>query len=199
MSRNYRRDRHGSRFFAMRHKYTTDALVLARTPLAESASLVTLLTEEFGLVRARAEGLRKPGAKLAHALQTLDRSEVTLVRGKEAWRISGALLTNHLFQSLDRNARLRAGRVNGLLLRLVHGEANDPILFTIFTHFLHVLPELSEEAQDAAEVITALKMLSVLGLDAGSIPEHETYEPLSETTRRELVMRVNRGIQASGL
>ena len=39
----------------MRHKYVTRAIVLARAPLAESASLITLLTEEFGLVRARAD------------------------------------------------------------------------------------------------------------------------------------------------
>lgn len=182
----------------MRHKYTTNAIVLARTPLAESATLVTLLTREFGLVRARAEGLRKPGAKLAHALQTLDRSEVTLVRGKEAWRLSGALLGERLFDKLTRPMRLRAGRVNGLLLRLVHGEANDALLFDVFAQFLEALPSLSEEEQDAAEIIAALRMLSLLGLDAGPLPE-EPHAPLSEDERRALVTRVNRGIQASGL
>lgn len=55
--------------------------MLARHPIKESALLLTLLTEELGLVWARAEGLRKPGAKLAHALQTLSGAEVTLVRG----------------------------------------------------------------------------------------------------------------------
>lgn len=192
-------DRYGSLSFLMRHKYVTTALVLARTPLKESAALVTLLTEEFGLVRARAEGLRKPGAKLAHALQTLDRCEVTLVRGKEGWRLSGAILEDSWFKRLKRPERLRAGRVAGLLLRLVHGEANDPSLFVVFTEFLETLPDLSEEAQDTAEIMTALRVLFILGLDVGVLPQVGIYEALLPEKRRELVMRVNRGIAASGL
>lgn len=183
----------------MRHKYVTGAIVLARTPLAESASLVTVLTEEFGLLRARAEGLRKPGAKLAHALQTLDRSEITLVRGKEAWRLSGAVLEESLFATLSRAARLRAGRVAGLLLRLVRGEANDPALFSIFSRFVEQLPGLSEEEQDALECYTALRILASLGLDAGPLPEEDAHEPLGTEERRMLVTRINRGILASGL
>ncbi len=183
----------------MRHKYVTSSIVLARTPLAESASLVTLLTDEFGLICARAEGLRKPGAKLAHALQTLDRSSVTLVRGKEGWRLSGALLEEHWFAKLDRPARLRAGRVAGLLLRLVRGEANDPELYNLFAQFLEALPERSEESQDALECITALHMLAILGLDAGALPGTDHYEPLTAEERRALVTRINHGIQASGL
>lgn len=183
----------------MRHKYETTALILARTPLAESAALVTLLTEDFGIVRARAEGLRKPGAKLAHALQTLDQCAATLVRGKEAWRLSGAVLEESWFRKLSRTERLRAGRIAGLMLRLVHGEVNDPSLFILFTAFLTALPSLSEEAQDTAEIMTALRILAVLGLDGGALPHEDIYEPLLPEARRELVMRVNRGIAASGL
>lgn len=161
--------------------------------------LVSLLTKEFGLVRARAEGLRKPGAKLAHALQTLDSCVVTLVRGKEAWRLSGALLTDSWVKERDRASRLRAGRVAGLLLRLVQGEANDLALYAIFSEFLRALPPLSEEGQDSAECLVAIRLLRTLGLDAGPLPEDGGYEPLSEERRRELVTRINRGIQASGL
>ncbi|MDQ1299772.1 MAG: repair protein RecO [Patescibacteria group bacterium] len=199
MSPNSLPDQYGSLSFVMRHKYVTAALVLARTPFKESAALVTLLTEEFGLVRARAEGLRKSGAKLAHALQTFDRCEVTLVRGKEGWRLSGAILEESWFKRLKRLERMRAGRMAGLLLRLVHGEANDPSLFVLFTEFLEALPELSEEAQDTAEIMTALRVLAVLGLDVGVLPHVGIYEPLLSDQRRELVMRVNRGIAASGL
>ncbi|MES2668419.1 MAG: recombination protein O N-terminal domain-containing protein [Patescibacteria group bacterium] len=183
----------------MRHKYETEAIVLARAPLAEAAALVTLLTAEFGLIRARAEGLRKPGAKLAHALQTLDRAEVTLVRGKEGWRLSGAVLGEHVFGSLDRPARLRAGRVGGLLLRLVHGEANDPALFDLFAEFLETLPDLEEDAQDTLECVTALRMLAMLGLDAGPLPTTGEKEPLTAEARRAIVTRINQGILASGL
>lgn len=183
----------------MRHKYETSAIVLGRSPLAESAALIALLTEEFGLVRARAEGLRKPGAKLAHALQTFDLSEVTLVRGKEGWRLSGALLSEHLFAKLPASARERAGRANGLFLRLMHGEGGDPALFSLWRDFLQLLSELSEEEQDAAECFFALKLLRHLGVDAGPVPEDNGYAPLAPEERRALVTRINHGIAASGL
>lgn len=183
----------------MRHKYETRAIVLGRSPLAEAAALIALVTEDFGLVRARAEGLRKPGAKLAHALQTFDLASVTLVRGKEGWRLSGAVLEAHLFDALPREARTRASRVNGLFLRLVHGEGSDTAFFREWQEFLTLLPRLSEEEQDAAECFFALRLLRQLGLDAGALPDEEGYAALTAEARRALVTRINRGIAASGL
>lgn len=183
----------------MRHKYVMRAFVLQRTPIKEAATLVTLLTEDFGLIRARAEGLRKPGAKLASALQTLSEAEVTLVRGKDGWRLSGALLGEDWFARLDRNSRLRAGRISGLLLRLVHGEASDPAIYAAYDEFLRRLPDLAEEAQDTLECLTALRVLASLGLDSGPLPVLAHDIPLAPDARRDLVMRINRGIAASGL
>lgn len=183
----------------MRHKYVTRALVLQRMPIRESAALVTLLTRDLGLVRARAEGLRKPGAKLASALQTLFESEATLVRGKDGWRLAGSVATEDWFAKLDRAQRLRAGRIASLLLRLVHGEASDASLFDTYAAFLAELPGATEEQQDLMECLAALRILKALGLDAGPLPDIETAEPLTPTQRRDMVMRINRGIAASGL
>ncbi|MDB5264899.1 MAG: repair protein RecO, repair protein RecO [Parcubacteria group bacterium] len=187
----------------MRHNYATRALVLGRASVREAGVLVFLLTPDLGLVRARAEGLRKPGSKLAHALQTFSESDVILLRGKDGWRLSGAVLVENHFASLAPEVRLRAGRIAGLLLRLVHGEQTDPILFDIVRGLLIALPSLSPEEQDAAECIAALRVLNVLGLDAGPVLAGEGYKPealaLSPEERRDIVGRINRGIVASGL
>lgn len=185
----------------MRHKYVTRAIVLARTPLREAGASVTLLTEEFGLVRARAEGLRKPGAKLAHALQALDECSVTLVRGKDGWRLSGALLEQSWFPALTRAARLRAARVASLFLRLSPGDEHDPAPFRTYARFLASLPTLDEDGQDAAECIAALALLNHMGLDSGAVPdtEGEGAYALAPEARRAIVLRINRGITASGL
>lgn len=182
----------------MRHKYVTHAVVLYRSPLSEAATLVTLLTSDLGLIRARAEGLRKPGAKLSAALQTFSESEVTLVRGKEGWRLSGALLSRNWFMELSREERLCAGRIAGLLLRLVHGETKDS-LYVLFSEFLAHIHALPEEAQDTLECITALRTLSLLGLDAGEVPDVLLGHTLTLEERRAVVTRINRGIAASGL
>jgi recombinational DNA repair protein (RecF pathway) len=193
----------------MRHKYSTSAIVLSRTPLSEASSLVTLLTVEVGLIRARAQGLRKPGAKMASALQTLIESEVMLLRGKEGWRLAGALRTTDWFSKLTPPARMRAGRIASLLLRLLAGESADSgsMVFTIFIQFLEALSnaEETEVAQDAAECLTALRILHVLGVDAGDIPGGldgaHAPELLQEVTanRADFILRINRGIAASGL
>ena len=175
--------------------------MLARTPLAEASASLLLLTEEFGLARARAQGVRKPGAKMAGALATLAESDVILVKGKDGWRLSGANLARNRARELSESQRRRAGRIASLLLRLVHGETGDPQLFFIISAFLDALPSLSEDDGDAAETLVALQLLAALGL-AEVIPE-ALYDPVSlaavAAKRRDYILRINRGITASGL
>src|SRR3989338_9216530 len=97
---------------SMRHKYETRGIVLSRSSLGEANAFITLLTPELGLVRARAQGLRRSGAKLAAALPTLAESSVVLVRGRDGWRLAGAVLEENWFARIQRAAaRARAARV----------------------------------------------------------------------------------------
>lgn len=189
----------------MRHRYDTRVLVLHRSPLGEANTNLTLLTPELGLVRARAEGLRKSGAKLAPALTTLAESDLVLVRGKDAWRIAGAVLAENWFVRLETaSARMRIARVTGLLLRLVAGETPDPALFPLMKEFLLALATRAEHDHDALEILIALYILVVLGLDPSPLPTPETA--FTETqiatvqnARKDYIARINRGITASGL
>lgn len=189
----------------MRHKYETRGLVLARVAAGETNTLVTLLTRELGLVRARAQGLRRSGAKLAAALTTFSESDVVLVRGKEGWRLTGAVLVENWFEQFKTSAvRERAGRVTALLLRLVAGETPDNELYEIVTAFFAALTTFPEEQHDAVEILAALRILAALGLENGVVtPSTElfTAELLAEVAREraECVARINNGIVASGL
>ena len=188
----------------MRHKYETRGIVLTRSPLGETSALITLLTPELGLVRARAQGLRSPGAKLAPALATFRESELTLVRGKEGWRISGALLDEDWFSRLERAAlHRRAARVTGLLLRLV-GEGQEPALYGTMRGFFETLATESDELHEAAEMLAVLHMLATLGLDAGALPDVDdqySSEVLASVTRDRAtyIARINHDLAASGL
>ncbi len=188
----------------MRHKYETRGIVLARAPVGEANTLLTLLTPELGLVRVRAQGLRRSGAKLAAALVTFAESDIVLVKGKEFWRLAGAVLVENRGREMTRAARERAARVVGLLLRLVVGESHDPKLYALVTEFMQALATLPEERYDAVEVLAALSILRILGLDAGDLPEGaERFSPelLAEVThdRATLIARINQGIVESGL
>ena len=184
----------------MRHKYETRGIVLSRLPLGEANAFVTLLTPELGLIRARAQGVRRSGAKLAGALTTFAESDVVIVRGRESWRIAGAVLVENWFAE----PRERAGRISSLLLRLVAGETHDSKLFSIINGFFNILPSLSNDLQEAAEILAALRILAVLGFDKGGISENVSAftrpllaEILRDRTR--YISRINHGIEASGL
>lgn len=187
----------------MRHKYETPGIVIARTAHGEANADIYIVTPEFGLLRARAQGIRKPGAKLAGALQTFSESDVVLVRGKDTWRIAGATLVSSWSGALPPDARVRAGKVAALLLRLLHGETNDASAFRIFRGLLVALPFLSDDEQEAAECLAVLRLLKTLGLDEGVIPgDEDTYDTetlaVAHTGRIALVSRINRGLSASG-
>lgn len=189
----------------MRHKYDTAGIVLARTPLGEANTLVTILTPTVGLVRARAQGLRKPGAKLASALVTLAKSDLVLVLGKEGWRIAGAVLdTEWQGKDLSYEARARAARVLGLITRLMGGDANDESMFSLVESFLRALATLREDQHEPAELLVVLRTMSLLGLDAGEIPGEiddftEASLDAAITNKIGYVQRINHGITASGL
>jgi len=189
----------------MRHKYETRGIVLSRASYGEESVFVTLLTSDLGLVRARAQGLRRPGAKLATALATFVESDLVLVRGKESWRLVGAVLQENWFTRLRLHTpRMRAARVSGLLLRLVAGEEHDPKLFSIIRGFFGALATLPEDMHEDAEVLAALRTLAILGLDTGEIPGEESIfsTPVLVSVslnRSSYITRINNGIIASGL
>lgn len=188
----------------MRHKYETRGIVLLRMPVGETNALITLLTPDLGLVRASAQGVRRSGAKLASSLATFTESSLVLVRGRDVWRIAGAVLEENWFTQMQNDSRARATRVSGLLLRLVAGEVYDPILFSIVVSFFKALTELPEDIRDAAEVLVVLRMLAVLGLDTGEIPGEfsEFTTPILTAVlknRANYIARINNGIVASEL
>lgn len=188
----------------MRHKYETRGIVLSRSPMGEANAFIMLLTQDVGLVRARAQGVRQPGAKLASSLATFTESSLVLVRGKESWRIAGAVLEENWFAQMRNSSRIRAARVSGLILRLVAGEAYDPSLFLIMASFLKSLSKLPEYFHDSAEVLAVLRVLSALGLDTGETPGEESSfsQPLLSAVmkdRTNYITRINNGITSSGL
>lgn len=189
----------------MRHRYETRGIVLSRAPSGESNAFVTLITPELGLVRARAQGVRKSGAKLAAALATFAESSLILVRGKEGWRIAGAVPEENWFRRISgRFPRMRAARISGFILRLAAGEEQDQSLFSVVKGFLEAMSALSEEEHEDAEIVAALRILSSLGFDAGAIPggaSDFTPAVLSHIrdARPSYIVRINRGIEASGL
>jgi len=115
----------------MYHLYHTDAFVLGGTPSGEGSKTISLFTRELGFLVASAQSVREERSKLRYGLQDFSYSEITLVRGKEFWRVTNAALKENIFQALvgSREARRMVGRIFALLRRLLAGEEKNEPLF----------------------------------------------------------------------
>ncbi|HEU0243609.1 MAG TPA: DNA repair protein RecO, partial [Candidatus Limnocylindrales bacterium] len=63
-------------------RYVTDAIVLSRFDLGEADRVLTLITPEFGKLKAIAKGIRRPTSRLGGSLEPFAELTVALARGR---------------------------------------------------------------------------------------------------------------------
>ena len=71
-------------------KYTTHCFVLEEYERGEHDKVFKLFTREFGIVIAHAKSIRKLESKLRAHILPGNMATVTLVKGREVWRLVGA-------------------------------------------------------------------------------------------------------------
>lgn len=169
----------------MYHLYHTPAVVLGGTPVGEGSRMVELFTREFGLLAARAQGVRLARAKLRYHLTDFSYTDAWLVRGREVWRLANALSRANFYTLLSKNPpptpSFRKGGGNGggfspnkqavlaraarLLRRLLPPEGKHEKLFDAVVSMASFL--CTHECTDAeirdAEILLALRTLYHLG------------------------------------
>ncbi|MAZ41091.1 hypothetical protein CL654_03160 [bacterium] len=198
--------------------YTTDALVLSSYQKGETASVLALFTKDFGLVYAHADGLRKMESKLRPALQNHSYAQVSLVRGREVWRVVNAQEKDYLSGvRADSGKRSVFVQTLALIKRFLGQEEPHTELFNdtvLAFEFLNALP-LKKEELSRFELLLVLRILSSLGylkedLETRheSIPfksvlgfsrwERENLDSLLGK-EKECILAVNESFQASGL
>lgn len=160
------------------HIYTTKGLILSERSLREADRVYSILTRDLGLIRATALGVRKESSKLRGVLEPIALATISLVRGKEYWRITSAELIERI------QARAEIVRPLVLLGKLVQGESAHPELFDI------VEKGLMDERGEMGEEQFVAQMLYHLGY-------------LKETDlrleKKDLVRAINSGLEASHL
>ena len=149
------------------HIYHTDAIVLGGTNVGESHRLISIFTRDVGFVRAMARSVRTEHSKLRFCLQDFSRAQVSLVRGRQVWRITGATEHYNVYHLLsnDHEKIVLLTRIRSLLNRLLHGEEKNEYLFNVTAVFFDALRDnkLSANNLTALELITVLRILNSLG------------------------------------
>lgn len=162
------------------HIYTTKGIVLSERAWHESDRIYSILTKDLGLIRATAIGVRKEGSKLRGSLEPFSLTLVSVVRGKDYWRITSA-------QALESISSLPSvARPLDLLEKLVQGEVPHPELF-----------DAIEEAIVSLEIGDELFEITLVS----RILYHLGYLKESDLSldKKGLIKAINEGLEASHL
>ena len=151
----------------MYHIHTTFAFVLGVLPSGEKHHFITLFTREFGMIRAKAQSVRVSDSKLRYSLQEYSYVEISLVKGKEIWRITNALPVYNLYFELKdkQNLFMAIARIFSLLKRLAPEEGCEALIFDDIETICKntQILEYTKKSIEILEWLFILRMLWFLG------------------------------------
>ena len=192
--------------------YSTEGLILGSLATGEASKVLSLFTKDFGLLSARAQGVREGHSKLRYHLQNYSFAHISLVRGRDVWRITGAHASHSFYTTLygSREKQLVSIRICALLARLLQGEEPDFELFNIVSHGMIFLEQtrLDTELLRDFEYIFVIRILARLGY----VGDQGEFAPLFNPSlfsiklldfiaprRSNALALINRALDASGL
>lgn len=182
--------------------------MLSKRGVGEAHTLVSILTHELGLIRAKATSARVEQSKLRYGLETLSLGRYALVRGKSEWKLVGVEHISHELVQAERDRRTRAGKIARLLLRLIHGEERVPALYaTVAEGLAAIAASSTREDGEAVETVLVLRVLAHLGY----LPRTQALAPFMDSeysvelsahalkSRSLLIRAINESLLATGM
>ncbi|TAK57307.1 DNA repair protein RecO, partial [Patescibacteria group bacterium] len=115
------------------HIYHTEGFVLASHSAQEANKMLYIFTKELGVVHASAQGIRLLRSKLRYSLQDFAYVNISLVRGKDIWRVTNASPVVTRFPNIFSQPDYFAiyVKILTLLKRLLNGEEKNESLFEL--------------------------------------------------------------------
>lgn len=162
------------------HIYTTKGIVLSERGIGEADRIYSILTRDFGLIRASATGVRKAESKLRGALEPFTLSTISLVKGKDYWRTTSA----EMIKTISNSPFI--ARPLALVEKLVQGESPNVGLFDTVEGAISSSKSLDE--------VFEISLVSKILYHLGYLKESDL-----NLDKKELIRAINEGIQASHL
>lgn len=151
--------------------YKTEGFVLGGSNFGESNKILFIFTRELGFIMASAQGLRNLKSKLKYSLQDFSFSELSIVRGKNMWKVTNAKEKSSLYSAFKENeeALKMCASIFLFLKKMLAGEERDEVLFEIISSAFSYLSGFTAEkilesvALKNFELILMLRILNRLG------------------------------------
>jgi DNA repair protein RecO len=185
--------------------YTTEGFVLKSLNFGEANKYFFIFTKNFGLIKATAQGVRYLRSKLRYGLEDFSLAQISLVRGREVWRLTSA---EKKLNIKDKEKLLLISRIFSLLLRLLHGEEQNNLLFDSVKEGMVFLNNYNDRNLESFECILALRILSTLGyigkladFDQFTQSSYFTSELLTKMSilKKRAVWEINKSLQETHL
>ena len=145
------------------HIYTTNGIILKRTPFGEANVLLHILTEDLGLIMASAQAARLLNSKLGPALQEHAFISLSCIKSKNGWKITSVVEEESFFSSLPQYSKKVVAQIGSLLLKMITGESPHPEIFQTVQSGFKFLKSLSEKDIPNFEILAVLRILHQLG------------------------------------
>ena len=156
------------------HVYTTDGIILKRTPFGEANILLHILTSDLGLIIASARSARLYVSKLRPALQESAYVSVSCIKGKNGWKITNVASKGSFYFDYPEHTHKVVSQVFLILLKMIVGEIPESNIFTIVMSGLVSLKEINASNVAGFEALIILRILNELGY-VGSNSEIENF------------------------
>jgi DNA repair protein RecO len=186
-------------------KYTTDAFVFASKESGEADRIFKLYTKDFGMVFAMAKGVRLLKSKLKSQLIAGNRVRVSLVKGKDFWRLVEAESIET--EKISAQSKKHFARIIAVLSRLVHGEEKNTEVYEALVGLYKALFSQPLKCLEGLELIALAKILSGLGYSGSeklfqiirdsSFCEEDAFYALKEKSK--IISIVNKALSQSHL
>jgi recombinational DNA repair protein (RecF pathway) len=192
------------------HIYTTPAFVISSAHTGEANKLLHVFTRDLGMVVATVQGIRHEKSKLRPHVQDYSFTTLSLVRGKDMWRVTGAQATESSFVASVRHHepsyRLYV-QILALLKRLLPGEEKNEPLYEVFVDACTYLGGVTLEGEQLLhfEYTLVLRILSNLGYvsahpSLSEVLEQPWTDDLLENMKKvapRALAEINRAIKVS--
>lgn len=160
---------------------TTKGVILKRRNIGEQDAILTILTDEFGMIEASARGVRRAKSKLAAAVQPFYYSELSLFHTKERYIVNNAsaLETFHKLR-YDVIKVALADYIAELICYLAPSQEQIDPIKRLYLNSLYLLSE-DKKSPRFIKAVTEFRLIALSGFMPDLVCCHEcaAYENVS--------------------
>lgn len=190
----------------MYEKYTTIGFVINSRNFSEADKLLSVFTEDFGLIKVLVKSVRNIKSKYKAYIEVGFKIKITVIKGRGIWRATD--IECDFFEQLSLKSLKYFIKPILFIKNLVHGEDKSEVLFGSIEESFCFLREniLSDEDLGLFEIVFSIRIMNALGY-IGSIDSRlnlsgkltESDIDFSRSNKRSLIGIINSSLKETHL